>query len=178
MKILPYEQGYLDGLCGVYATINSLRLIENKMSEKEAMKLFSECLRHVEKRKGLGKVCTAGIVTNDISSILREVVTVKYEVKVKRPFNKTDEINVNGFFKEVRKYFEKGTKRSVIISIEGYGWDHWTVLKSLTPKSLMLFDSAMMKTVLISKCTFNKQTKRKPYLINFQDTFFLYQEEN
>lgn len=175
MNILPYEQGFCDSLCGIYSIINAIRKINNNMSKKESMALFRKCMRHVEKRK---RICTVGVNPSDVGSILRKVVTVKYGVEVKRPFRKTDEISVKEFFKEVRRYYAKGGKRSVIINIEGNGWDHWTVVRSLTTRSIMLFDSSSMKTVSISKCTFNKQTKRKPYLINPHSTFFLYQEEN
>lgn len=177
MKILPYEQGFLDGLCGVYSILNVTRIINKRMSEKEAMSLFSQCMKHVEKRKSLGKVCTEGIVTSDVWSILKEIITVKYEITVQRPFREPKEVNIGDYFKELRRFFAQDGKRAAaIISIEGNGWDHWTVARAVTKDSVLLFDSAMMKRILISKCTFSRKFKRKILIIP-HDTFYVFQKK-
>ena len=176
MNLLPYEQGYLDGLCGIYSVINATRLVVKDMQEEEAMKLFRKCMRHVEKRKSLGKVSTGGVNESDIWSILKKVVLVNYAIKVKRPFCKTRDIPTHDFFKELREYFDKDGKRSAIICFECRDWDHWTVIRSLTMKQMALFDSSMMKTINTSRCVTNKPTKKKPYLINTKETFFLYKK--
>ncbi len=177
MKMLPLEQGEVDGLCGTYALLNALRLVVNgRISENAAINLFGTIMQHVEKRKSLGKVCTKGIVTSDVWSILKKVLCVKYKINVKRPFRKTDKISVSEFINELRKYFTQDGKRSAIISIEGNGWDHWTVVRAITKNSILLFDSAMMKKISISKCTFSKKFKRKILIIP-HDTFYVYQKE-
>lgn len=175
MNLSPYEQGYLDGLCGIYSIINATRLIVKDMREEDAMKLFSKCMRHVEKRKSLGKVSTEGVNEIDIWSILKKVVLVDYGVKAERPFYHAGELPVYDFFMELSEYFGKEGKRSAIICIECEDWDHWTVIRSLTMKRLMLFDSSMIKTINTSRCVTDKPTKKKPYLINTKETFFLYE---
>ena len=72
--MLPYEQGYLDGFCGIYSIINATRLVVRNMQEKEARKLFGKCMRHVEKRRSLGKVSSEGIDERDLWSILQKCV--------------------------------------------------------------------------------------------------------
>lgn len=176
MNILPYEQGYLDGLCGVYSIINATRLIVKDMREEEAMNLFSKCMRHVEKRKSLGKVSTEGVNEIDIWSILRKVVLVDYGVKAERPFYYDRELSVYGYFRELREYLGKDGKRSAIICIECDDWDHWTVIRSMTMKRITLFDSSTMKVLNTSRCVTDKPTKQKPYLINTKETFFLYEK--
>ena len=174
----PYGQGYLDSLCGIYGIINATRIISNKMHIDESVKLFKACMKHVENRKSLVKICTIGVDTNDMKSILKNIVSVKCDINVKKPFRKKDEITVSDFCKEIRRYFDQGGNRSVIISIECDDWEHWTVIKYLSTKKMVLFDSALLKTIAISKCTFKKKTKRKPYLITPHETFFLYRREN
>jgi hypothetical protein len=176
IDILPYEQGYLDGLCGIYSIINATRLIVNDMREEEAMKLFSKCMRHVEKRKSLGKVSTEGVNEKDIWSILKKVVIVDYGVKVERPFYNAGELSVYDYFLELSEYFGKDGKRSAMICVEREDWDHWTVIRSLTMKHLKLFDSSMMKTINTSRCVTDKPTKKKPYLVNPKVTFFIYEK--
>ncbi len=176
MNLLPYEQGYLDGLCGVYSVINATRLIFKGMSEEECMKLFGACMRHIETRKSLGKVSTGGVGKEDIWSILRKVVMQKYEIHVKRPFAKNGNHSTRDYFNVLHDYFNKGNKRAAIIGVLSDDWDHWTVIRSLSPKRIILFDSSMMKSININRCTIRKANKRKPYLINIQDTFFLYKD--
>jgi len=176
MKLLPYEQGYLDGLCGIYSIVNATRLILGDMQEAEAMKLFGDCMRHVQKRKKLAKVCTDGVSANDVWSILRNVVMLKYAIQAERPFPKKWKYPINDYFAKLQDYFDQDKKRTVIISIDHAEWDHWTVIHSLTPKQLILFDSALMKTINIARCTIDNVDKRKPYLIHVADTFFLYEK--
>lgn len=176
MNLLPYEQGYLDGLCGIYSVINATRLIVTGMREEDAMKLFGKCMIHVEGRKSLGKVSTDGVLMSDIWSILKKVVLIKYAIVAERPFQKTREISLDDYFNTLREHFSKGGRRAAIISFECDDWDHWTVVKSISMKRLMLFDSSMMKSINIAKCTVNHPTKRNPYLIIPRETFFIYEK--
>ena len=176
MNFLPYEQGYLDGLCGIYSVINATRLVVKDIQEEEAIKLFGKCMRHVEKRKSLGKVSTGGVNESDIWSILKKVVLVDYGIAVERPFYKTRDVPVHHYFKELREHFDQDGKRSVIVCVERRDWDHWTVIRSMTMKRITLFDSCSMTTINTSRCITKKPTKKKPYLINTKATFFLYKK--
>jgi predicted acetyltransferase len=176
MNLLPYEQGYLDGLCGVYSVINATRLIYKGMREEEGMQLFSACMRHVETRKSLGKVSTKGVDEKDIWSILRKVVLLKYAIRVERPFAKIENQSTKAYLNVLHDYFNQGKRRAAIICLFCDDWDHWTVIRSISPKRIILFDSSMMKAININRCTINKASKRKPYVIYIRDTFFLYQD--
>ena len=174
INMLPYEQGYLDGLCGVYSVINATRLLVKGISEEECMKLFEKCLTHVEQRKRLSKAITTGISKSDLSSILKNVVMVKYPIARQNPFRGVDDIGVDDFFGEIQSFLNEDSKRTVIAGLIGNGWDHWTVIKSISPKRVMLFDSALMKTINISRCALKKTSKKKPYKLKLKETFFLY----
>jgi hypothetical protein len=176
MILLPYEQGYLDGLCGIYSVINAVRLIKRNMREKEAMQLFERCMRHVEKRRSLGKVSTGGIDQYDLWSILRKCVIADYPINVERPFYNDGKIAVNDYFQQLRDYFEKDGKRTAIIFFECKDWDHWTAIRSITKKQITLFDSALMKRISIPRCVVTKPTREEPYLLTPEVTFYLYEK--
>lgn len=174
MRMLPYDQGCLDGLCGIYSIVNATNLIVRNMREKEAIKLFGKCMRHVEKHRSLGKVSTAGIDENDLWSILQKLVLVDYPVNIERPFYRNGKMSVNDYLRELREYFGQGGKRSAIISVEDEDGDHWTVIKAMTTKQISLFDSSLMKTINVDRCVVHKPNKKKPYLLTPALTFFLY----
>src|SRR3954471_8376859 len=44
-RIRPYRQGLLDGLCGVYALINSLRLLCPRLGEEACAAAFSALIK-------------------------------------------------------------------------------------------------------------------------------------
>jgi hypothetical protein len=176
MKLLPYEQGYLDGLCGIYSIINATRLIVKDMRKSEAMKLFGKCMRHVEKRRSLGKVSTSGINESDLWSILQTCVLANYSINIERPFYRDGKISANSYVKELTEYFGEGGKRTAIILIESREWEHWTAIRSITMKRIILFDSFMLKTINVAKCVVGKPTEEKPYLFTPPLTFFLYEK--
>jgi len=174
MRILPYEQGYLDGLCGVYSVINATRLIVRNMTETEAMKLFGQCMKQVEKRRSLSKASTEGIDGNDLWSILKSIAG-NYPIKVGRPFLNSGTISLDSFIRELRKYFQQEGKRSAIVYLEGKTWDHWSAVEALTEKRIRLFDSSLIKTINIDRCVVRKPTKAKPYLFDPALTFYLWE---
>jgi len=174
MKLLPYKQGYLDSLCGIYSIVNATRLIMRNMREEEAEKLFIKCMRHVAKRKSMGKVTTDGITATDLWNILQKCVLTNYSINIERPFHRNGNISTKDYLRELREYLEAGGKRSVIISVQcGVWWDHWTVIRSITAKQISFFDSAMMKRINTARCIVNKLNKNKPYLFTPEMTFFL-----
>lgn len=176
MRMVPYKQGYLDAFCGIYAIVNSAKLVNRNIRGEEAIKLFGKCMRHLEKYRSLGRVSTAGIDDGDLWNILKERLLVNYSIKVERPFYRSRKISTDDYFNELRNYFEEGKKRSAIISLESEDFDHWTVIRAITPKRIMLFDSYFIKTVHIAKCAVHKPTKEKPYLLTPNWTYFLYEK--
>ena len=51
----PYEQGGLDGLCGVYSIINASRII-NSFNSKECQELFEEIIKFLDSERSLSKL--------------------------------------------------------------------------------------------------------------------------
>ncbi len=173
MRLTPYEQGNLDGFCGIYSIINATRLIVNGMGEEEAIDLFIDCLEYVGKKKNFGEACVKGVNREDIWKIFGKIVPAKYTIHVKRPFYRTKGVSFDDFFNVLREHFGQDGKRVAIICFYHEDWDHWTVVKALTMKRMMLFDSCNMKILDISQCTFEKKAKWKSYRLNPRSTFLL-----
>jgi len=174
----PYKQSVLDALCGIYSILNSLRILINKMSDRDAMRLFGRCIRHLEKRESLSKIITSGMCAGQIWDLLNELVLVKYpKINVERPFYRNGKISIKDYLQELRDYFEQGGKRTVIILVDDGDGRHWTVIQAVTSKQILLFDSSTMKVINIARCVVNKkQIKDNQYKITPSMTFYLYKK--
>ena len=148
------------------------------MSDRDAMRLFGRCIRHLEKRESLSKIITSGMCAGQIWDLLNELVLVKYpKINVERPFYRNGKISIKDYLQELRDYFEQGGKRTVIILVDDGDGRHWTVIQAVTSKQILLFDSSTMKVINIARCVVNKkQIKDNQYKITPSMTFYLYKK--
>jgi hypothetical protein len=167
----PYEQGYLDGLCGIYSIINAVRLLA-KIDEEEATCLFKSILRHVEKSKKLSHILTEGISPSDMNDLLRRIVTRRYPIDWQRPYFRTGRPSVNAFWDRIVDFMKEDTNRTVILWMEHNDWDHWSVVKSLTATKMTFFDSAGFNVIARGRSGTAKGTSRS-YILKPSNAFFL-----
>lgn len=132
----PYEQGYLDGLCGIYSVINALRLVFKSMTELESIRLLREIFKCVEKRKKTSSIIVDGIDDKDISHILKEVIEPRYPILWRKPFKRRLP-TVDEFWDEILAFVTEGKHRTVIVGLEREDWDHFTVVHYITEKQLI-----------------------------------------
>lgn len=152
MKLEPYEQGYLDGYCGIYSIINACRLIDPKRTEEEAGILFRQIMKHVETHKKLSLVSTGGLCTKDMEKLLKELLPTAYGIAANRPFRRSNGMGKAAFFQAIKEYLEGGKGRAVIAYLITEEWDHWTVVKGFTNKEINFFDSASINRLRKDQC--------------------------
>jgi hypothetical protein len=74
------------------------------------------------------------------------------------------------------QYFLNGTPgRAVILGMEGYH-DHWTVIESITSRSIHLYDSSEIKRLPRPYCTTVYTTNKRKHLLLPAQTYFLSNE--
>ena len=164
-----YSQGDLDGFCGIYATVNAIRLIDRRMRGDKSVVLFRRLLRCLEKRSTLSYIATGGLSLRDLEYILNKVVIPHYGITVTRPFCRLRMPSTKYFLGEVSAYLKEYPRRAVICSIDG----HWSVLKRVTEKQVHFFDSTSIKKVYREKCSITRVSSRKPYFFDKKEVFFL-----
>jgi hypothetical protein len=172
VMLSPYEQGYLDGLCGIYSVINAVRLL-TKIDEDEAMELFKDIMRHIEKTKRLSHICTGGISPSDMYNILRDVIAKKYPIEWQRPYFRVRRPSVDVFWDRISAFIKEDSRRAVIVWMEYKDWDHWSVVKTLTANRMTFFDSAGFKVIARGRSETAKG-RSKYYFLKPSNTFFLY----
>lgn len=160
----PFRQGDLDGLCGVYSIVNSVRLLCPEVDQDAAEWLFSELMHALP---GLGseprEIVTGGIGRRQLSQLLRRAVRCmidEYEIH----------LTVSRLPKELRQSIDLhelwawlgGRISTTGVAILGLGGrhDHWTVAMGVTAQQIKLFDSGEESVLRRRNCTVGRAAMR------------------
>jgi hypothetical protein len=144
-RILPgieaYNQGELDGLCGIYAIINAYRLLfGDQFGPERATKLFKKMAKSVpvavfEGTSYQEQLDLIALANRAVPANLRlEVRTHVFKKPVNGPAWRTNTY-VNRLREEVNEQ-----NQVAILGLEK-AHEHWTLVHRLTPSTLKLTDS-------------------------------------
>jgi len=170
----PFQQGGLDSLCGLYSIINAERIV-NHSSDDETQQLFDQLIHYLSRRGLLTKFLIGGIIHTEMLVILKKVVGEKRISNVQIPWRGVQNPDLTTFWKSIQTFLDGTPGRSIILGLQGYH-DHWTVIEKITSRSILLYDSAMIKRLARSRCTtVHAKGKRWHQLLPAQ-TYFLSNE--
>lgn len=170
----PFQQGGLDSLCGLYSIINAERFI-NRSTDEESQTLFNDLIHYLSRRKLLGKFLIDGIIHTEMLVILRKVIGKKRISNVRIPFRGVPNPDLTTFWKSMQSFLDGTPGRSIILGLQGYH-DHWTVIEKITNRSILLYDSALIKRLPRSSCTTVYPTWRRKHILLPAQTYFLSNE--
>lgn len=169
--VKPYEQGALDGLCGVYCIVNATRIISGT-SEEESRQLFQEIIHYLEKTKDLPKILIGGMGIQTIGAILADVVGDRI-VNRTMPFKQYPETPLDELWTEMMNFMAGGERRAILTAIGGPMWDHWSIVESITDRQIRFFDSYKLKRLNRGRCATIRSTSSRPHLLSPTHTYFL-----
>ena len=170
-EIRPLEQGNLDGLCGLYAIINAVRVAvypELTLSNSVSKRLFECGLILLGRKKKLRHTIVNGIdhalwlvmcraVVAEAEKITGYRLVVSQLFRHERSWHTRDVIR--GIASSVRR------NQPVIICLEGR-LDHWSVVTQCTPTRFNLFDSAHCRWICVGSLTSSTPRPGKPHLVH------------
>ena len=172
--LLPFQQGGLDSLCGLYSIINAERII-NRSSNDETQQLFNDLVHFLSRRGLLSKFLIGGILHPQMLLILDKVVGKQRISSIQVPWRGVPNPPLTTFWQSLQ-YFLNGTPgRAIILGMEGYH-DHWTVIEAITSRSILLYDSAKIKRLPRPYCTTVYTTNKRKHLLLPAQTYFLSNE--
>lgn len=166
----PFQQGGLDSLCGIYSLINAEKII-NKTKAEDSQKLFWEIVHFLEENKQLASTLTVGTQLKKMKLVLNEVIGEKIPNKELR-FNGKPNPSLDTFWEEVVGFLSESQGRSVIFCLSGV-YDHWTTIREIKDKQIMLFDSDGLGLLKRAFCTTDDQNKQRKHVIRPAQTLFL-----
>jgi hypothetical protein len=170
----PFQQGGLDSLCGLYSIINAERFI-NHSTDDEAQQLFDDLVHFLGRRKLLSKLLLGGIIHTEMLLILDKVVGKQRISNVQIPWRGVQNPDLTKFWKSIQNFLDGTSNRAIILGMQGYH-DHWTVIESITNRSIKLYDSALIKRLPRSSCTTVYATWKRKHLLLPAQTYFLSNE--
>lgn len=170
----PFQQGGLDSLCGLYSIINAERFI-NHSSDEETQQLFNDLIYYLSRRGLLKNFLIDGIIHKEMLVILNKVVGKKRISNVDLPWRGVQNPDLTKFWKSMQNFLNGTPGRAIILGLQGYH-DHWTVIESITNRSIILYDSALIKRLPRSSCTTVYATWKRKHLLLPAQTYFLSNE--
>jgi hypothetical protein len=172
--LLPFQQGGLDSLCGLYSIINAERII-NRSPDAEAQLLFNDLIHFLSRRRLLARLLIEGIIHTQMLLILDKVVGKQRISSVGVPWRGVHNPDLTSFWKSMQAFLDGSPGRAIILGLQGYH-DHWTVIESITDRSIFLYDSSRIKRLPRARCTTVYATWKRKHLLLPAQTYFLSNE--
>ena len=174
--LLPFQQGGLDSLCGLYSIINAERII-NRSSNEETQQLFDDLIHFLSRRRLLSNLLIGGVIHTQMLLILDKVVGKQRISSVEIPWRGVTNPDLTKFWKSMQEFLDGTPGRAIILGLQGYH-DHWTVIESITERSIFLYDSSRIKRLPRARCTTVYATWKRKHLLLPAQTYFLSNEED
>jgi hypothetical protein len=167
LKVAPYTQGQLDGLCGIYSIINAVRFAlprvefrvrsgiprRSKLSVTEAEALFLGLLKGLVREQRHADRLVHGVSPRQLAALLkvadhwlrrRRAVTLAVHRPVRHRRDRT-----RTMLKRIAQHL--ATPGSVAIVGGNDPWGHWTVATAVTACRVYLLDSEGDASVAIRR---------------------------
>jgi len=168
--MLPFEQGGLDSLCGLYSIVNAERVINNTNND-DSLNLFNEIIGYLNKKRMLSGILVDGMYLKNVKAVLENVVGNRIPYQ-HIPFAGWPNPDLDDFWKEIHTFLLENPRRAVILSLSGVH-DHFTVVKSITERQIQLFDSDELYRLNRTNCTTTYQTNKRRHVLYPAQTYFL-----
>lgn len=142
----PARQGTFDGLCGVYAIINAVDLLEPRTRRSHFHSDLFVQLTHGLRAAALLASMDYGVTPTELARAAKfalDWLAITYDIhlEVSEPFLRRRFARVRPFVRALGEYVD--SPRSVaVISLRLPGRSHWTVVREVDGYTLRLRDSA------------------------------------
>jgi hypothetical protein len=150
----PYRQGRLDGLCGLYALINALRLLCPKLDEDACERVFCALIRARARQAASPlSVIHGGLSRRELLRLIgswQRFTAREFGVTVTVSRLKVSEPTLRGLWKGLGRALDG--KSVAIVGLDGVE-RHWTVAHAATERTLRVTDSSGLRMIFRSQCT-------------------------
>ena len=156
----PYQQGDLDGLCGVYAIVNALRSLCPELDDAGATLLFDHLIQALDEAGADPSLTVAGGLTvrplarliQHASAYMRDAFDIAITARrLPRAVRQTTTLDVLW-----QALADGVTPDCVAVLCLGGRDSHWTLAIEVTPHQIRLFDSGGMGVLRRSRCAVAK----------------------
>ncbi|MBK8677023.1 MAG: hypothetical protein IPN27_11845 [Cellvibrionales bacterium] len=164
-----YQQGDLDGLCGLYSLVNATNHLRGPLSKQQSSDLLRELAVAFHHCWGFHEAVVDGINGFQLHQLIRDIVIPTYQLVCKKPFHSLPHACPEWVWRTMMDWTDSGGV--IILGTE----EHWTVIEKVMLNSVLLRDSSddrwQHKNRLLHK---NPQNQR----LRPQHLYFLKREED
>ena len=162
--IHPYQQGQLDGLCGVYSIVNAVRVLCPELSKDNFECLFDHLMQSLPRLGADASTTVAGGIGQRVfTALLKEAIAelaAECDVSMtcrRLPKKFRHSAKLGGLFRKL-----ENTLSPTCVAVLGMDGthNHWTVAVNATQSRIKLFDSSKMSVLRRSDCTIGKAVNR------------------
>jgi hypothetical protein len=157
----PYRQGRLDGLCGVYALINALRLLCPRLDEDACERVFCALIRARARRTASPlTVIHGGLSRRELLSLIglwQRFAVREFGITLTVSRLTVPEPTLRGIWRGLGRALDG--KSVAILGLNGVE-RHWTVAYAATPWTLRVTDSSGLRAIFRSQCTAGRTSLR------------------
>ena len=177
----PYQQGDFDGLCGLYAIINAIRLVvrpSHKAGEDFCCDLFYALLRYASRHIALKTLINHGtpqwlmrVLLKWACAYVERRTALKPEVT--QPFLGQGQSPFDTVMAATRTMLAQ--RHSAFIVELGGVHSHWTVIQAMSKAQVHLFDSSGLKLINMSdlRMNYDKTWPRTRHVVVARSVFML-----
>ena len=160
-----HTQGSLDGLCGIYAIINSCEiLLPNGLKDEERGALFCKLVNLLDDGRPIGEIIHEGIGFRKLGELIDVASrTLQHHgIRIDRTVawkTEEDHKSIDDFWSNISEAINAEAGRIALIGFAGSA-DHWTVVSRMTDARMHLVDSEGRKQLNKAHCGLSQDDAR------------------
>lgn len=167
-----FQQGSLDGLCGLYSAINAVSSLIN-LTEDDCVELFRIGLEHLASRTNLKKTILEGMRVSMVKEICNRYKPLiedwGYKLEISQICKEAG--NIRGVATIIRNWVNEDMQ-CVIVGLGGR-IEHWTCVTEPFLKSIKFSDSDGLKRLHLCYITTGNTNKNRQYTIDPEEVLGL-----
>src|SRR3954468_21089581 len=153
-RLQPYRQGRLDGLCGVYALINALRLLCPRLDEEAWEAAFCALIRaRARQASSPLAIISGGLSRRELLRLIgpwQRFAAREFGITLSVSRLKVSEPSLRGLWRGLCRALDG--QSVAIVGLDGIE-RHWTVGYAITERTLRVADSCGLQMIFRSQCT-------------------------
>lgn len=170
----PYRQGHLDKYCGIYCVVNTVHYLCGPLGEKQAGKLFYRILKLFDQQACAVERIGFGMCLGEISKLFDQVAD-SHQFRYYKPFGQNSGVSLDAYWQALDQFIT-ANNGIVLINIMG-SYNHWTLVKEVTDRHLLLFDSDGITKLNRRRCSTDKYDSRHKHILRPTHTHFIWTGE-
>lgn len=168
----PFVQGDCDALCGCYCIVNAVHYLHGYIDDEQAENIFMDILHELNDSEELLIRIEEGTGKREIRKLM-DYLKTDHHIYWHKPFRYKTNQTLKNIWNSMSCFLEQAQHGIILLLIRHEGEGHWTLIKKVTDKTLILFDSDNLKVILRRRCTLSHFSKNRPYTLHPTTIYYL-----